>query len=476
MAQSWQKLQPLEHVMLERYVPDKQDVITITLTIAKTITLEHLQDCILHRLLSHPRFSSIPTLNHRGTYHFKQVPGFTSKSDALLDHICFESPIPASESEEEQRLTFISRLSQISSTSLDLSKPLWKIHVFGNWALVPSERSTSTTIVVRVHHSIADGIGLVKYFLAKLVDKSNEASLLVPTKRIHRAIGGPWYRTVRESLNDVYKMLVKPLFRDPVSVFTRAPVGKANLLAMLAPRAFTVTDVKAASSRLCVTINDLLLGAFAGAVRSYAIEFGDDPHDLNGMRVAMPFNHHTFDDFEMSDVSNQLVMIPVGLPVNIADRAERLAKSVDLMSRLKRGVQSGVATQAMRVLARLPHALRRVVWARVAKSASMIFSNVAGPRECVMIGGGRVSAAYFSPPCDVHNAVNIGIFSYDDGFFVSVAGDAARLKEPQKLVDYFSQEVTSMIEMSVEPEKPFLPTAMRRSLSKEQLQRRKKRT
>lgn len=220
-----------------------------------------------------------------------------------------------------------------------------------------------------------------------------------------------------------------------------------NICALAAPEQVTVATLKLAVMQLNVTINDLMLAAFSGAVREYVTRFGEDPSALKGLNVAMPFNLHVFNEFSMSDVSNQLLMVPVALPVHLREPTERLLACSKSMKRLKRSYQPIFATVAMRQLAVLPAALRRRMWHVVASSASVLFSNVAGPTKKMLIGGVAVDEVYFFPPPDAHVGSDIGLFSYAGKVFIGAAGDANRLAEPQKLLDYLVEELLGFFEL-----------------------------
>lgn len=429
--------------MLEQYSVDKPDVITISLALSKNINLSHLQEAFIPRLLKHPRFSA-RLRTARSGYEYEAVSNFHATSPELLGHhIHFEQPFSEAEIFEERMRLFSSRLSEIMSTPLDMKRPLWKVFVFPRWSLKPDSHDTST-LVLRVHHSLADGIGLVKYFLSHVVDtKCDTARLLVPTKRLKRP--RTLYQTITETLQDMHCIAVKPFFRDPPSILTRVAVSEPNVCTLLEPHAFTVRALKAAATRYSVTINDLIFASFAGALQRYLTECGDDTAQMRGMRVAMPFNRHMFDDFQMSDVSNQLVMLPVPIPVTEESRQSRLEVCHETMERLKRSIQPRLAEVALKIVAGMPGWLRKWMWARVASCASALMSNVAGPTERVSFGGVTVEGVWFSPPCDVHNAVNISMFSYDGTAFVSVAGDAERLKRPALLAQFFRDELDAFV-------------------------------
>lgn len=463
MDMGWKTIEPLEQLLLEEWKPNKPIVITITFTLARDVNIKFLQNTFIPRLISHPRFASIPVRGRNGLYHFEPAARFTATSPSLVDHhIQIEQSIPENEPEKEQLRLFTSRLNEIMSTPLSLDRPLWKLHLFNGWSLHAAEmRRNTSTLVLRVHHAVADGVGLVKYFLSQLVDShplDSPLRLLVPQARYkNKGTGKPTHwdpnrpsflRSALEAVEDFHRVNLKPWAHpDPESVFTRDPLQENNLCAMLPPRIFTVDVLKKAAKRLGITVNDLLLAAWAGAVREYVKEQGEDPSIMKGMRCAMPYNKHHCMEFEMSDVSNRLALLSVALPISLEDRGVRVEKCADNMRRVKRSIQPSLMLQSIRNLMYMPSTVRRGLWNHVAM-ASCLFSNLAGPTERVRVGGVDVTAVYSFPPCNPHVAVNTGMLTYDGALFVSVSGDANRLAHPHKLVGYIYHELTAIISMS----------------------------
>lgn len=456
MTNSWRKVNALEQVMLEEYpaIANKPNIITVCFTLSKNISYLWLQSNVFPRVLVHPRFSSRLTHSRNGTFRYERIPDFKSTSPLMTNHFQAEQVIDPDKSPAERLQLFTHRLSEIISTPLDLSRPLWKVHLFPEWSAVDSLRE-SCTIVLRVHHSVSDGIGLVKYFLATVADpdrQNNPARLLIPAHRGRRAKSPDKPGTLQavcECFHDVGEILIKSLLRDPASVLTSAPVERDNVCAIQGPMdSISVALLKKSAKQLNITINDLLFSAFAGALHEYIKFRGEDPTTMKGMRIAMPFNKHVFDEFVMSDVSNQLSMIPVRVPVHLEHRAERIEYCADLMRKLKRGWQPQLAGAAMGVLVRLLTPLRRKLWHRLGSAVSALFSNVPGPTEELKVAGVDLTSIYFFPPPNVHVAVDFGIFSYAGKVYISVAGDARRLESPAKLVELFVREVEELFNLA----------------------------
>src|SRR5581483_6641982 len=86
-------------------------------------------------------------------------------------------------------------VSELMSTPLDFSKPLWHVHVVDGY-------ETGSVVLARIHHCLADGIALVRVILS-LTDQSAEAgpprqatdqrraARLAPRRRLARCERGP---------------------------------------------------------------------------------------------------------------------------------------------------------------------------------------------------------------------------------------------------------------------------------------------
>jgi hypothetical protein len=63
-------------------------------------------------------------------------------------------------------------VSELASTSLDFSRPLWDFRLVDNYA-------GGSALVIRIHHCYADGIALIQVLLS-LTHETAEGSLELP--------------------------------------------------------------------------------------------------------------------------------------------------------------------------------------------------------------------------------------------------------------------------------------------------------
>lgn len=459
--------------MLDESNPHNPCVISMCLSFPSHLTRSWLESVFIKRMLTHPRFRASVIRHGAGRLRYQLVPDFSPNSADLWEHhVTFEDEISPENSFELRRHAFLARLNNIISTPLDKTRPLWALHIFNGWAVddATSERPTeSATMVIRIHHSVGDGIGLVKYFTAVVADKIQAngalADILVPPRRHHaqlrlKAAGDAQAatftaslpvrvaRTVCEIVMDLCKIYVGTLIPDKKSIFTRADIQSSKVCAVLPPSMFSVEVVKAAARGAGVTINDLLLSAVAGASREYIKQHGDDPDTLAGLRFGIPFNQHALTNSLDSDVSNNVSIIAVNVPVHVESREARLQQCASAMQRIKGSYQLQLTVSAFKVVQMFPAPLRKPLWRRLTQSTSAIFSNVPGPRKRLTIGGIDVVAVNFWAPADGHAGVMLSVFSYDGRISIGVAGDEKRIEHPQRFVDLIAEELNALIALS----------------------------
>eukprot|EP00177_Eucheuma_denticulatum_P006982 GFKZ01012697.1.p1 GENE.GFKZ01012697.1~~GFKZ01012697.1.p1 ORF type:complete len:386 (-),score=57.25 GFKZ01012697.1:52-1209(-) len=364
-----------------------------------------------------------------------------------------------------------------------MKRPLWRVHLFPHWTIVKDKRTLDggSMVVIRVHHAISDGIGLVKFFMGRVVDKVNiyerPSDVLVEPRRQQKktdrgkiveegrsrvedgekgtgtvavvaeeSVG--IFRTVLETIQDLYLSVIGSLSPDSVSVFTRSKIQGEKVCALMPPSQITVDMLKKAGRALGVSLNDLLFAAVSGACRKYLQKSGESIEGSNGIRCAIPFNGHKFDSFEETDIGNEFALVLVDLQLDEEDRLERLKKCVLALRRVKRSRQFAIVMGLLRIVANMPRWLRLGLWSHLTRAASILFTNVPGPKRLVEIGGVKVASLHFFAPADGHAGVVVGLFSYSGQIALGVAGDKGRIAYPGQFVAFLSEELEALVDMS----------------------------
>lgn len=135
------------------------------------VNIDLIKQGVEETLLRHPRFRSVQVLDRHGRGKWVET------KVVLDDHINIPdvSNIKTVSSADQFVEDYISNLS---TTTLDFARPLWDAHVLN----VKTSEAEATGII-RMHHSIGDGVSLVSLLLACFRKTSDPTSLpTIPTK------------------------------------------------------------------------------------------------------------------------------------------------------------------------------------------------------------------------------------------------------------------------------------------------------
>jgi diacylglycerol O-acyltransferase len=206
-----------------------------------------------------------------------------------------------------------------------------------------------------------------------------------------------------------------------------------------------LAEVRAAGARAGCTINDVLVAAAAGALRRYLGTRGDEVDGLDGLdlRAAVPVNLRPAD--QAHRLGNRFGLVFLSLPLGVADPRERLAEVKRRMDELKSSLQPVVAFGALAGIGLLPTRLQPLPVQFFGSKASLVLTNVPGPRERLHLAGEPVRRAMFWVPQSGRLGLGISILSYAGEVLVGVAADAGLIPDPQVIVDAFHTEIEALV-------------------------------
>jgi diacylglycerol O-acyltransferase / wax synthase len=339
-------------------------------------------------------------------------------------------------------------VGDLMSTPLDMSKPLWQIHLVDGY-------HGGSVFLSRLHHCIADGIALIQLLLS-LTDTSPRAgraarprrpaasgsrfaaplgvvaSLLAnPIELIELAQGGV---NVADTLQRL--VLLPP---DPKTVLKgRLGVTKRAAWSESVP----LKNIKAAGARHGATINDILIAAVAGALREYLVERGEPVDDLE-IRAAVPVNLRPIE--RGLELGNSFGLVFVPLPISIASPFRRLAELKRRMDEIKASSEAIVSFGVLTALGIVPRQLHPPAIEFFGSKASVVMTNVPGPREPLYLAGRQIADFMFWVPLSGHLGLGISILSYAGDVMVGVAADAGLIPDPGRIVTAFERELKGLM-------------------------------
>ena len=232
------------------------------------------------------------------------------------------------------------------------------------------------------------------------------------------------------------KLLLSP--RDPTTAI-HARLTPVVRVAWSEP--FALDAVKAIAHAHGATVNDVLVAAVAGALRRHLGE----PDPLAGELHAMvPFNLRPLDEPLPAQLGNRFGLVLLGLPTWIDDPLERLHAVHERMAAIKSSREGQVAFGLLSAMGVTPPAVENRLIDFFSAKASLLLTNVPGPREPVAVAGARVAGVLVWAPCAGDIAMSVSIFSYAGDVSVGFLVDAGLVPDPQQLVAHLGDELAAL--------------------------------
>jgi WS/DGAT/MGAT family acyltransferase len=449
--------------------PTNLMMVTGVLMFPRPVDVGHLRALLESRLLQFERFRQRvvrPALPF-APYYWEDDPNFSI--DAHLHHVGLPRPY---DQPAMQQL-----VSDLMSTGLDFSKPLWQFHVVDGYR--PDGVTEGGAIIARLHHAMADGMALVGVLLAmtemapgaprpepnglpeaagplNVLAGSWEALQLRSTGLLGRSVS-LGRRTLIEGLES-YLNLDRPrqlaemaseyahaagklVLRapDPASAF-KGPLGIAKRAAWSRP--LPLREIRAIRKATGATINDLMTAAVAGGLRRFLEARGEEVVDF---RAAVPVNLRGPND--MGGLGNKFGLVFVDLPVITVDLQQRLALVRHRMETLKESQEAPVSLDILAAIGFSPKAIQDMVVKIIATKATAVLTNVPGPPIPLYLAGQPIDSLMFWVPQSGRLGLGISILSYAGNVYLGVATDAGLVPDPDGIIDGFYAEYDDLLKL-----------------------------
>src|SRR5204862_6995639 len=137
-------------------------------------------------------------------------------------------------------------------------------------------------------------------------------------------------------------------------------------------------DVKAVGKALNCSVNDVLLACVAGAIGGWLRDRGDDPEGKE-IRAMVPVNLRPLD--KAYQLGNRFGLVPLVLPIGIANPIERVYAVRARMNELKGSYQPLLAFAVLSVAGLLIKPAQDALLNMLAKKATAVMTNVPGPAK-----------------------------------------------------------------------------------------------
>jgi WS/DGAT/MGAT family acyltransferase len=347
-------------------------------------------------------------------------------------------------------------VSSQSGRSLPLDRPLWEVHFISGF-----EKGTAS--LFRIHHSVADGISLMRIVLS-LTDEG-PGDLFQPVRdpstpqvAVHAAesVLGYGLGLVRHpsriaglvgtATHDATRLLhLATLPPKPKSVLSGG-VGQMKRVTWTPPIPLDV--VKEVGRASGTTINNALLATLSAALGSYLEERGTP---LPSVRVMVPVNLRPLDGPLPAELGNEFGFYFVDLPTGPMEPAERLAAMHAHVEEIKGSPEALVAFGVLAGLGAAPQIVENLGVAFFGSKAAGVVTNVPGPREPVYLAGARVDGIIGWVPRAGDMGFGVSIFSYAGEVVVGFSTDAVLMPDPERLRELLLAELETMRAAVVAP-------------------------
>jgi diacylglycerol O-acyltransferase / wax synthase len=377
-----------DHAWLRMDRPENLMVIHLALVFSAYLSRGDVREKLQSRLTLHHQFT------HRVEHHWLRaqwVPDAAFSVDRHLD----ELHLPPGSGATELKAW----MSGEACKPLANDRPLWK-------ATLVHEVGGRSALVMRVHHSLADGVSLMD-LISRMTDVAPGAQYVRPALTSERE--GLSVSVLLRRMSRVLADALRILFmRKDRSNKLKGSPGRKKSIAW--SDALSLAATREIAHRHSATVNDVMLAVITGTLRRYLRAQGQA--DLAGpLRAAIPINLRPRGDMYL--LGNQFGLVALELPVHLADPLQRLHTVRDAMTVLKHGFQGQLALALTRGADLLPLYLHQLLLGIFSRRGTAVVTNVIGPAEARSIAGVRIDEMMLCEPQGMTLGVGVSIISYN---------------------------------------------------------------
>lgn len=354
--------------------------------------------------------------------------------------------------------------------SFDRDRPLWEMR------LVDGLDGGRTALLMKLHHALSDGVGLVR-MTTSMVERGREPEsgdlepmpepppvhLMTQAERFLDAVDHE-----RRKQSDRVKRTWNAL-SEGIADVARDPVGAAKDLSgalgsvgrllkpISAPSSPLMTGrssrwrfdtlrvpfkpAKEAAHRAGGRLNDAFVAAMTGGMRLYHEAHNAVAEEL---RMTMPINMR--DTSGPTKAGNQFAPVRFMVPIGIKDAVERMTVIRELVHKQRDEPALPIIEEVASLLNRFPTAMTTALFGSMMKGVDFVTSNVPGPPFEVYVCGAQVEQIYgFGPLSGA--AANITLFSYNGDLGIAVNTDRAAIPDPDVFLECLERGLAEVLEV-----------------------------
>ncbi len=361
---------------------------------------------------------------------------------------------------------------RMAEQDFDRKRPLWEM------TLMTGLPKGQAALIVKIHHSITDGMGglamaAALFDLARDPDTDLGEKPAAPTgdvlglsKRLSSGVAFEAKRvatTSRSAVTGLGGLAVRTV-KDPVGTASEAAAFAASAGRLLAPASVPESpvmterslssyfdffdcpfaDLRKASKVGGGTINDAFMTVVTRGLNRYHDKHGGS---VPGLRVNMPINLRTGADDTQG--GNRWVPARVIVPVDVADPLDHMRALHPVLKQARTEPALMLSDQVYRLLVRMPTAASTTLSAGLMKGTDFAATNLPGPPMAVYFAGAEVQALLpFAPRGG--SAVNVAMMTYNGRAQFAVNIDERAVPEPEELIADFKAALDEVLAVAAD--------------------------
>uniref|UniRef100_A0ACD6AJX7 Uncharacterized protein n=1 Tax=Avena sativa TaxID=4498 RepID=A0ACD6AJX7_AVESA len=409
-----------------------------------------------------PRFQSIQVTDGSKDGN----PRWVQVTVNVHDHIIVPTLDPAAvEADPDQAMEDYT--ASLLTLPMDRSRPLWEFHFLD----FPTSEASST-VLIRVHHSLGDGVSLITLLLASSRSAADPTRLPAMPKQPARAgaiyepparssgagalLAWAWsyFLLAWNTAVDVAFFAATIIFlRDPDSLFRGEDDGMVHRSRRFVHRSLSLDDVKFIKNAMNCTVNDVLVGVTSAALsRYYFRNSGDTNAKKICLRSLLPVNIRpalglqTYVNMIESGKSSKVVwgnqLGYILLPLHLAMQYDPLAyvhKAKKTMDRKKSSLEVLCTYKTAEFfLKKFGLKAGSLISRGMLGNTTMTLSTMIGPAEKIEFCGHQV--AFIAPSVyGIPQALIVHYQSYNSTIKVILSVDDEIFPDYGELLDDFSE-------------------------------------
>lgn len=435
------RMAPADAAWLRMDRPTNLMVVNSVMWFDEVVDREALRTLFRDRVIDRfPRFSQRVVEDH-GIW-WEDAEDFDLEAHLHPVHL----PAPAGRAELED---FV---GSMVSVPLDRARPLWDLY------LVTPYQGTGSALVFRMHHAIADGIALARLLLSLTDDAEAErVEVTEPTEHpgpsVRGAVEGIWHEAIglashpsrllhlaQSVLADTSALAKLALIPADRHTALRGTAGPEKAVVWSDP--VRLARIKEAGHHAGATVNDLLLAAVAGALRTHLVRRRSPVHDI---RAIVPFNLRPLDQPLPAELGNKFGLVYLPLPLTTARREERLREMSRRMDAIKHSAEGFVAYGILELVGLAPAAVENLAIDVFASKGTGVMTNVPGPRHTVTLAGTPLRGTIGWGPTSGELGLGVAIFSYAGSVTIGLCADRGLVPDVRGLLEDIRVELEALL-------------------------------